>query len=196
MTDDDERLFMAVYNRHFRAVLGYALARVGPEQAKDVAAETFLIAWRRLAEIPAEPAGWLFGIARKVIAGQLRKDGRQGALRVRLALAGTGQGGPANPADQAAERDAARLALARLGEQDQEVLMMAAWDGFAPDVAAEVLGISKAAYRTRLHRARQRLSAELAELAEQDARKPRPSGARQRYAATVPAPVPQMRKAR
>jgi len=161
MTDDEQR-FVAVYDRHFRPVLRYALARVRSEQAKDVVAETFLIAWRRLDELPAEPAGWLFGVARKVIAGQLRTDVRQGALKVRLAGVSDWPGEPADPADQAAERDAARLALARLGQQDQEVLMMAAWDGFEPEVAAEVLAISKAAYLTRLRRARQRLAAELA----------------------------------
>lgn len=173
MTEDDyEQRFVAVYHRHFRAVLRYALARVSPEQAKDVVAETFLIVWRRLGELPPEPAAWLFGVARKVIAGQLRADARQGALRSRLAAVGDEAGESADPADQAAERDSARLALARLGEQDQEVLMMAAWDGFAPDVAAEVLGVSKAAYLTRLRRARQRLSTELI---EQDAHRfPRP----------------------
>lgn len=193
MTDDDELQFMRVYDRHFRAVLRYALARVSPEQAKDVTAETFLIAWRRLGELPAEPAGWLFGVARKVIAGQLRSDARQGALKVRLAVVSTRPGEPADPADEAAERDSARLALTRLGEQDQEVLMMAAWDGFAPDVAAEVLGISKAAYLTRLHRARQRLAAELT---EKDARNPWLPVPHQLDSATLRVRVPQTRKAR
>jgi len=193
MTADDERQFMTVYNHHFRAVLRYALARVSPEQAKDVAAETFLIAWRRLNELPAEPAAWLFGVARKVIAGQLRTDARQGALKSRLALISGPLGEPADPAEQATERDVARLALARLPEQDREVLMMAAWDGFAPDVAAEVLGISKAAYLTRLHRARQRLTTELI---EQDTRNTRLSAAQPPEVGTLPVPSPQTRKAR
>jgi len=193
MTADDERQFMTVYNHHFRAVLRYALARVSPEQAKDVAAETFLIAWRRLNELPAEPAAWLFGVARKVIAGQLRTDARQGALKSRLALISGPLGEPADPAEQATERDVARLALARLPEQDREVLMMAAWDGFAPDVAAEVLGISKAAYLTRLHRARQRLTTELI---EQDTRNTRLSTAQPPEVGTLPVPIPQTGKAR
>jgi RNA polymerase sigma-70 factor (ECF subfamily) len=193
MTADDEQQFMTVYNHHFRAVLRYALARVSPEQAKDVAAETFLIAWRRLNELPAEPAAWLFGVARKVIAGQLRTDARQGALKSRLALISGPLGEPADPAEQATERDAARLALARLPEQDREVLMMAAWDGFAPDVAAEVLGISKAAYLTRLHRARQRLTTELI---EQDTRNAWLSAAQPPEVGTLAVPIPQTRKAR
>jgi RNA polymerase sigma-70 factor, ECF subfamily len=164
MTEDDEQRFVAVYNRLFRPVLRYALARVGPEQARDVVAETFLIAWRRFGELPAEPAAWLFGIARKVIAGQLRTSARQGALKVRLARTGLGIPGPADPAEEAAERDSALIALSQLGQHDQEVLIMAAWDGFSPEAGAEVLGITKAAYVTRLHRARKRLAAELAGL--------------------------------
>lgn len=193
MTEDDEQQFMTVYNRHFRAVLRYALARVNPELAKDVAAETFLIVWRRLDELPSEPAAWLFGVARKVIAGQLRSDARQGALKIRLACVSGGLGEPADPGDQAAERDSARLALARLAEQDQEVLMMAAWDGFAPDVAAEALGISKAAYLTRLRRARQRLATELT---EQDARRPSLSAPRPLGSPTPRIPMLQTRKVR
>jgi len=42
------------------------------------------------------------------------------------------------------------------------VLITAAWDGLSPAAGAEVLGITKAACLTRLHRARQRLAAELA----------------------------------
>lgn len=193
MTEDDERQFITLYNRHFRAVLRYALARVNPEQAKDVAAETFLIAWRRLDELPVEPAAWLFGVARKVIAGQLRSDARQGALKTRLACVSDGLREPADPADQAADRDSARLALGRLAEQDQEVLMMAAWDGFAPEVAAEVLGISKAAYLTRLHRARQRLAAELT---EHDARTPSLSAPHSLDSPTLRIPMLQTRKVR
>lgn len=46
VTDDATRRFEMLYRQHFRAVLRYALARLEPESAKDVTAETFLIAWR------------------------------------------------------------------------------------------------------------------------------------------------------
>jgi Sigma-70 region 2 len=83
--------FEALYRRHFRAVLRYALAPVEPESARDVTAETFLIAWRRLADVPEDAAPWLFGVARKVIAGQLRSDARRSALCLRLEAAGGGR---------------------------------------------------------------------------------------------------------
>ena len=68
MADADAAWFETVYGKHFRAILGYTLARLEPERARDATAETFLIAWRRLDDVPDEPGAWLFGVARKVVA--------------------------------------------------------------------------------------------------------------------------------
>jgi RNA polymerase sigma-70 factor (ECF subfamily) len=172
VSDRNQERFELLYRQHFRAVLRYALARLEPERAKDVTAETFLIAWRRLEDIPGEPAAWLFGVARKVISGELRADGRRDALTARLAAARGPDGGPADPADQVAQRDSALAALARLGEFDREVLKLVAWDGLSARLAAEVLGVSQLNFAVRLHRARRRLAAELA--APDAATPPRP----------------------
>ncbi len=161
MADDEREQFELVYRQNFRAVLRYALARVEPEAARDAAAETFLIAWRRFGEVPAEPAAWLFGVARKVIAGQLRSDARREALRDRLVLTWS-HDAQADPAEQVALRDSALSALARLGEFDREVLKLVAWDGLPAGVAAETLGMSRLNFAVRLHRARRRLAAALA----------------------------------
>jgi RNA polymerase sigma factor (sigma-70 family) len=80
----------------------------------------------------------------------------------------------AEPADAAVARavsaeqqyldaDAARLrdALGRLGEDDRELLTLIGWEELTPAEAAEVLGIRPGALRSRLHRARARLDAEL-----------------------------------
>lgn len=122
MSDSNQERFELLYRQHFRAVLRYALARLEPERAKDVAAETFLIAWRRIEDVPGEPTAWFFGVTRKVIADQLRADGRRDALTARLAVARGRDDGPADPADQVAQRDSALAAVARLGELDREVL--------------------------------------------------------------------------
>ena len=59
-----------------------AAAGRGPEDAADVVAETFLVAWRRLGEVPngAEARLWLHGVARRVIAN-LDRSGRRRTLR-------------------------------------------------------------------------------------------------------------------
>jgi RNA polymerase sigma-70 factor (ECF subfamily) len=162
VTDETKDLFERLYRKHFRAVLCYSLARLDPERAKDATAETFLIAWRRFADVPNEPTAWLFGVARKVIAGQLRGDARREALGTRLSVV-RGQGVDlTDPADEVADRDAALIALARLGTSDRELLRLVAWDGLSAKVAAQALGLSQLAFAVRLHRARRRFVAELA----------------------------------
>lgn len=171
MTDHAERVaapgdrerFESLYRQHFRAVLGYALARVDPERAGDVAAETFLVAWRRLGDVPDDPLPWLYGVARKVTAGQLRGDGRREALRARIAARDPRPGLPADPADVIARREAALAALDTLSDMDREVLTLVAWHGLDGRRAAEALGISRLSFAVRLHRARSRLSAALAD---------------------------------
>lgn len=53
--------FTAVYERHYAAVLRFAVRRVGEAHARDVVAETFLIAWRRWTDRPTDDAlPWLY----------------------------------------------------------------------------------------------------------------------------------------
>jgi RNA polymerase sigma factor (sigma-70 family) len=163
LADEDSERFEALYRQHFRGVLGYALARLEPERAKDACAETFLVAWRRLDDVPAEPAAWLYGVARKVVAAQLRGDSRRDALAERLAAPGYREPGhPLDPADQVTQREAALAALARLGERDRELLTLLAWHGLTAGQAAEVLGLTSLTFAVRLHRARRRLASALA----------------------------------
>ena len=177
MTDDATRRFEMLYREHIRAVLRYALARLEPESAKDVTAETFLIAWRRLPDVPSDPAPWLFGVTRKVIAGQLRSGTRREALRLRLRLevAAAGQASPGDLGEEVSERAAVLTALARLSENDREALRLIAWDGLTSKVAAEVLGVTRLAFGVRLHRARRRLAAAL-DAAEMASRSGPPGG--------------------
>ncbi|WHP17872.1 RNA polymerase sigma factor [Cellulomonas sp. ES6] len=82
----DER-FAALFERTHRPLLAYALRRVSdPADAADVVAETFLVAWRRLDDVPAGEAArpWLFGVARRVLANHYRGERRRDALADRL----------------------------------------------------------------------------------------------------------------
>lgn len=161
MTDDAAGRFEVLYRQHFRAVLRYALARLEPENAKDAAAETFLIAWRRLAEVPDDPVPWLFGVARKVVAGQIRSAGRREALRARLEVTWASEASPGEIDALVAQRAAVLTAFAQLSDNDREVLRLIAWDGLPSKAAASVLGLTRLAFGVRLHRARRRLAAAL-----------------------------------
>ena len=155
MADDCDR-FEQIYRENFRAVLRFAAVRVGPERAKDVVAETFLIAWRRFDDVPAEPRPWLLGVARKVIAGQFRSEARREALDARLRTA-RNEDAAIDPAATLADRDEALAAFARLGPRDREVLRLVTWDGLSAAEAAASLDITRLAFSVRLHRARRRL---------------------------------------
>lgn len=152
-----EERFDALWREHAGAVLRYARRRVPPEEAEDVLAETFVVAWRRLDDAPGYPLPWLLGIARRTAANALRGRRRRAALLERVAAQ------PAIAAHDPAQghgNDAA-AALARLRERDRELLTLIAWDGLDPAEAAQVLGCSSGALAVRLHRARARFAAAL-----------------------------------
>ena len=154
---DREIRFRRLCEAHTAEVLAYALRRVPREDAADVVAETFLVAWRRLDEIDPGRSGlpWLYAVARRVLLSQQRATRRQLAIAERVAAAER----PGPHALTTPSPGSQRLleALAELPEQEREVLMLAAWEGLSSPEAAEVLGCTATAYRIRLHRARRRL---------------------------------------
>jgi RNA polymerase sigma-70 factor (ECF subfamily) len=157
-TEPEDR-FRQVYAGNFKALLAYALRRVEqPEDAADVVAETFLVAWRRSRDLPPddEIKLWLYGVARRVLAnhhrGGRRRDRLGERLRQRLTTAVT-----VDPGFEVPQRLAVQAALDRLGDKDREILMLTVWEGLQPREVAEVMRVSAAAVRTRLSRARARM---------------------------------------
>lgn len=152
--------FGQLYRDQGRAILAYALRRVeDAEDAADVVAETFLVAWRRLDEAPNDAGArlWLFGVARRVIANRHRAERRRTRLGERLAESlRTELATQPAPAGEAAK---VLRAMGGLGDDDRELLLLVSWEELSPGEAAEVLGISSLAARSRLHRARRRLRA-------------------------------------
>jgi RNA polymerase sigma-70 factor (ECF subfamily) len=167
MTESDkaEERFEEVFRRHHRAVVAYARRRVPSDTADDVVANTFLVAWRRVEEIPADSLPWLLAVARNVIATQQRGSQRRGALRRRLEHAEA-----ATARTSASDEPAGRVAsaLGRLPANDREAITLIAWDGLRPAQAAAVLGQSPASFRVRLHRAKRRLRRELQRASDAD----------------------------
>lgn len=171
MSDSEsaEERFSALFRRHYDAVLRYALRRTEPAGAADVAAEVFLVAWRRLDDVPAEPLPWLVGTARYVLANQRRSHQRSERLRLRLRR----ERDP-SPGEHAELDPRWAAALRGLSAADQEVLALVAWDGLTAREAAASLGCSTPAFTTRLHRARRRLAAGLGRTTDTHAAQPRP----------------------
>ncbi len=152
--------FEAIYAEHAAVVYRYALRRMGRGEAEDVVAEVFLTAWRRLEDVPAQPRGWLLGVARRIAANTRRSEERRAKLRELLAAE--------RPAPDEPPGGSSRLAQALLGlsDADREALTLIAWDGLSHREAAQVLGVREGTFAVRLSRARRRLARALARLEE------------------------------
>ena len=160
--------FEELWDELFPRVLGYALRRTDQEEARDVVAETFTVAWRRLEDVPTgdDALPWLLTTARKQLANRRRRDDTRtrhdrGSAGAAVPFAGTAR----DPADDVADRSSLAAAFTRLSEEDRETLALIAWDGLQPREAALVTGCSAATFAVRAHRARRRLAA-LLEAAE------------------------------
>lgn len=151
---DPEQRFADLWRDHAPAVLRYARRRVVGTDVDEVVAETFLVAWRRLDEVPDVPLPWLLGVARGVTANLRRSARRRESLHARLAAQPIrlDQDSP-----DRSEPPPIGRALERLSDADRELLTLLAWDGLTHEQAAEALGCSRGALAVRLHRARRRL---------------------------------------
>ena len=157
-----EILFRNIYETHYRENLAYALRRCSDAAtADDAVAETFMVLWRRLEHAPTGDATvlWLYGVARRVIHNQGRSRLRRERLITRLRAVHLDSIDGESAAVARFEADAVISALKRLNDDDQEVILLAAWEGLGNRQIATVLGCSENAVAIRLHRARKRLAA-------------------------------------
>lgn len=161
--DDGHARFTGMYEQFYRPVLAYALRRVPAEEAREVVDEAFLIAWRRLADVPNTPLPWLLVTTRNLISDLRRRGNRREALVQEIARISRDQSSAAAD-DSALERITVLGALAGLTESDREALILTVWDGLGAKDAAFVLGISAATFAVRLHRARRRFASRLRKL--------------------------------
>ena len=152
--------FGMIFERHAGEILRYAHARLGPDLAQDVLAETFLAAFSRRAHYDrsrADARPWLYGIAIRQI-GRHRRAGQRAARALARVPAETVTG---DFGDRSAERVSAqqlrpRLAavLSGLPRQDRELLLLIAWAGLSYEESAQALGVPVSTVRSRLHRIR------------------------------------------
>lgn len=151
-----ERLFAQTHIE----LLAYALRRSRcAEDAADVVSETYLIAWRKIDQIPdGERARmWLFGVAANVLRRGAARHHASTLLVARLA----GELAVHTAAEQFEREDhslrALRAGLASLPARDREIVTLSAWEGLSPKQIGQVLQLPANVVRVRLHRARRRL---------------------------------------
>jgi RNA polymerase sigma-70 factor (ECF subfamily) len=149
--------FVAMYERNYGSVLRYARRRVDEETARDVVAETFLVAWRSLHTLPSDPLPWLYGVARNLLAAEFRQRAREADRDRRLASVSQTALQTADHADGFHRQEALRVGFRCLSPRDREVLRLVAWEGLSVSEAARVMGCRPPTMAVRLHRARRRL---------------------------------------
>jgi RNA polymerase sigma-70 factor, ECF subfamily len=133
--------------------------RTDPTTADDVLAETLLVCWRRLDELPEEPLPWAYGVARNCLANATRGVRRQERLAARIAVVDPPAASTSDP-EEGDDPDLA-AAIGALREEDAELLRLWAWEQLTPAEIAAVLEVTPNAVSIRLHRAREKLREEL-----------------------------------
>ncbi len=151
----------SLYASHAEQVSSYASRRVGTDDVADVVADTFLVAWRRLDDVPEDALPWLYAAARHVISNTRRAEMRRDALRARLA----NMEGPEVAQDHAPAIETRAdivAALRLLPASEREALMLVTWQDLEPRRAAAVVGCSPGTFAVRVHRGRRHLMEVLA----------------------------------
>lgn len=156
--------FALVYDRYFDDIHRYLAARLGSETADDLAAETFLIAFRRRADFdPSRGAAvrpWLYGIATNLVSQHRRTEQRR--------LKALGRVGAESSVDGHEDRVTARVAaemlrpdlvraMRDLAPGERDVVFLSALGGLGYEDIAQALGIPSGTVGSRLNRARARL---------------------------------------
>ena len=160
----DAEAFGLLFERYGQAIYAYCFRRTADaDRAADLMSVTFLEAWRRpkVALHGDKVLPWLFGVATNVLRNERRARRRYRAALDRLPTALDEQDFAEEATDRLDGERRMREALhlfRRLSRGERDVFVLAAWQGLSPEDAADALGISAGAARTRLSRARKRLA--------------------------------------
>ncbi len=156
-----DRHASAVYNHLFRLTANWSVA-------EDLTSAVFLQAWRRRGKVRLDRESalpWLLGVANHTLRNSRRSARRRDAALARLApdTSSSADHADAVAARLDSERQMAvlRAAVGRLPRHQREAIELCTWAGLDQQAAAIALGVPVGTVKSRLHRARQSLAAEL-----------------------------------
>lgn len=166
--------FDALVRQHQASV--FRLARLltqDPADAEDVLQQTFFRAWRAREQYRGEASArtWLLTITRNTALSLRSRRGYDPLAAATDAdpdtitdlgvRAGWGAVSPEDLAIRAEQRHDLRTAFARLDSSAREILTLRDFEGLSGEDTAALLGLSLPAMKSRLHRARLALAAQL-----------------------------------
>lgn len=152
-----EVLYRTLFDEYWSRVRRHVACFVdNADEVDEIAAEVFVVAWRKLN--PSKPMGlrWFLRVA----DNKLRDVMRRGQSRTRAIEAMT-RGMQASEELHPLEALALRQALQSLNARERQVVVLTYWDGLSAGEVSEVLRCSQAAVWTTLTRARQKLRGQL-----------------------------------
>lgn len=165
--------FGTIVERYQALVCAIAYSGTGDlSRSEDLAQETFLAAWRQLAQLrePGSLRAWLSGIARNLVQNARRRDGREPTAGAEpldeAAPAVEPLPAPAQAAMSREEEAILWRALERIPELYREPLVLFYREGQSVARVAEALDATEEAVRQRLSRGRKLLQEQVAAFVE------------------------------
>lgn len=152
----DQEALALLYNRTRTAVYGMALSYLkNPHDAQDVTQDTFVRVWNCAAQYRPQgtPMAWLLTVTRNLARMRLRQDGRQVEWKEEHWDAVPDGGLAVSPEDRQILQDA----LATLGDQERQVVLLHAITGLKHREIAALLELPLATVLSKYHRARKKL---------------------------------------
>ncbi|WP_433424171.1 RNA polymerase sigma factor [Microtetraspora malaysiensis] len=163
--------FAALYDRHFREIYAYISGRLGGQIADDLAAEVFLVAFRKRDTFdPARGAvlPWLYGIATNLVAQHRRSEMRRLDALLRTPPDTTAEHGHedvvATRVTAASTQGRLAAAIGDLPDRDRDVLVLVALGELTYEEVAQALDIPFGTVGSRLNRVRRKLRARLGDV--------------------------------
>jgi RNA polymerase sigma-70 factor (ECF subfamily) len=159
----DEQAFSALMERYGQPILSLCLAStLDREEARDLAQEVFLLAWRHLPRFRGESAfsTWLFALARNTCVDAARRRAARPALAHRDSVAFPGQQLSAAGADPTIA--AIFSAASRLPDVQREACLLRDLQGLRYDEISALQGVPVGTVRSRIAAARRTIANEVA----------------------------------
>jgi RNA polymerase sigma-70 factor (ECF subfamily) len=159
----EPELFAEIFHRHFDEIHRYVHRRLGADAADEIAAETFLAAFRRRKRFNPDRGAvrpWLYGIATNLIGLHRRSERRFFKALARVPADDIAHGHEDRVTAQVSAGGVSKelaAALARLPAGDRDVLLLVALADFTYEEVAQALGLKYGTVASRLNRARRKL---------------------------------------
>lgn len=154
--------FASIFDRHYPAIRSYLRRRLSLAIADELAAETFVIAFRGRSGFDqsyADARPWLFGIAGNLLRQHRRREVREVRAYARVAAEGSAGAATGGGEDFLNGSLTAQLAdaLLSLSSGDRDVLFLYACADLSYEGIAQAMGIPTGTVRSRLARARRQV---------------------------------------